>query len=296
MRFLAAILIADVVGYSKMMSFDEEGTLTTLRSFNNEVISPALTEYEGKLIKSLGDGWLIEFRSNNNAVSFAKKLQSVLKTHKSIKLRIGIHSGDVEHENDDVFGDVVNVAARLESIGEPGGIAVSSSTYLSLDQHNAAEFKNAGHQSLKNIATPVEVWSTGRINISSKGLNPSELDGLTLCVVPFADSDNFHVLTELADNLTEDMARLMNAKQWLNSLVQSSPGDSMFQLHGAVKGEGSRVRIEVLLKAPGGKTLWTGRFAGNSNQISLWKDSVGEQIAQQLFIEIMKVRSRYEKK
>ena len=149
MRSLGAIFMADVVSYSKMMSFDEAGTLDALRAFNTDTLKPHLQRYGGRLIKSMGDGWLIEFGSATGAVTCALKLQEFLTQNEKLTLRIGIHVGDVEHENNDVFGDTVNVAARLESIAENGDIAISSSTYLCLDQTLGTHSRIAANSRLK---------------------------------------------------------------------------------------------------------------------------------------------------
>ena len=126
------------------------------------------------MIKSLGDGWLIEFNSASNAVNCAMECRKITKSRGQLSLRVGIHLGDVEHEEGpppDVYGDTVNIAARLESIAEQGDVAISTSTYLCLDQNQAKVFNNCGKQTLKNIATPVGVWSTGRLNVGSKGMD-----------------------------------------------------------------------------------------------------------------------------
>ena len=162
MRSLGVIFLADVVGYSKMMAQDETGALNLIREFQKEIIRPTLTKYNGKMIKSLGDGWLIEFKSASESVDCALEWLKLVKKQGKLELRVGIHLGDVEHEEGpppDVYGSTVNIAARLESIAENGEVAISNSTYLCLDENKARLFNNCGSQTLKNIATPVEVLS-----------------------------------------------------------------------------------------------------------------------------------------
>ena len=161
MRSLGVIFLADIVGYSKMMAQDEPGTLEKLRNFTKEVIRPTLEKHNGNMIKSLGDGWLIEFNSASNAVNCAMEWQAISKSQGQLSLRVGIHLGDVEHEEGpppDVYGDTVNIAARLESIAEQGDVAISTSAYLCLDQNQAQVFNNCGKQTLKNI--PLR-WRSG---------------------------------------------------------------------------------------------------------------------------------------
>ena len=174
MRSLGVIFLADVVGYSKMMAQDEPGTLKMIREFTKDTVRPLLDQNHGSMIKSLGDGWLVEFKSAVDAVNCAFGWHEAAKKNGKLSLRVGIHLGDVEHDEGpppDVFGDTVNIAARLESIAEAGDIAVSTSVYLCLDQAQAKAFNNCGKQNLKNIATAVEVWSTGNLNAGSKGMN-----------------------------------------------------------------------------------------------------------------------------
>ena len=203
MRSLGVIFLADVVGYSKMMANDEIGTLNLIREFQKETISPTMTKYGGNMIKSLGDGWLIEFKSASNAVNCAMAWQDISKKQGKMSLRIGIHLGDVEHDEGpppDVYGDTVNIAARLESIAENGDIAISASTYLCLDANQAQTFNNCGKQTLKNISTPVEVYSTGRLNIGSKGMNRENEEPL-ISIKPFT------AMTQVLENFCQEVTK-----------------------------------------------------------------------------------------
>ncbi len=119
-RRLAAILAADVVGYSRLMGEDEAGTLSALRQLRTEIIAPTVDARRGKVVKSMGDGWLVAFASVVDAVTCAIEVQKGLAGHDSIKLRVGVHLGDITHEEEDIFGDGVNIAARLQEIAQPG--------------------------------------------------------------------------------------------------------------------------------------------------------------------------------
>lgn len=293
MRSLGVIFLADIVGYSKMMAQDEAGTLANLREFTKSIIRPTLEKHSGTMIKSLGDGWLIEFNSAVSAVNCAMDWQNISKHQGILNLRIGIHLGDVEHEDGpppDVFGDTVNIAARLESIAEAGDIVISTSTYLCLDQNQAASFNNCGKQALKNIATPVEVWSTGRLNESSKGLK-RDRDKPAVSVIPlvFGSSD----VQAFSSQLTEVLSKYMDGKEWIDSIIQKTPSEDDFQLSGTVSVTGANFEVNVVLKAPGGKTLWSGHTGATMRSISIAADQLGEQISNQVFLEIMKVRDKY---
>ena len=293
MRSLGVIFLADVVGYSKMMAQDEPGTLEKLREFAKNVIRPTLEKHQGTMIKSLGDGWLIEFNSASNAVNCAMEWQSISKREGKLSLRVGIHLGDVEHEEGpppDVYGDTVNIAARLESIAEAGDVAISTSTYLCLDLNQAEPFKNCGKQTLKNIATPVEVWSTGNLNVGSKGMT-RDSDKPAISVKPVTTSDE--ELVNFADEVTSALAKYLDKKDWIDSLIQKNPSEEDYQLIGNTSKSGPNFEINVTLKAPGGKTLWSGHTGASMSQVALVSDTVGDQISAQVFLEIMKVRDKY---
>ena len=293
MRSLGVIFLADVVGYSKMMAQDEPGTLEKLREFAKNVIRPTLEKHQGTMIKSLGDGWLIEFNSASNAVNCAMEWQSISKREGKLSLRVGIHLGDVEHEEGpppDVYGDTVNIAARLESIAEAGDVAISTSTYLCLDQNQAEPFKNCGKQTLKNIATPVEVWSTGNLNVGSKGMT-RDSDKPAISVKPVTTNDE--ELVDFADEVTSALAKYLDKKDWIDSLIQKNPSEEDYQLIGNTSKSGPNFEINVTLKAPGGKTLWSGHTGASMSQVALVSDTVGDQISAQVFLEIMKVRDKY---
>ncbi|MBQ60430.1 MAG: adenylate/guanylate cyclase domain-containing protein [Euryarchaeota archaeon] len=293
MRSLGVIFLADVVGYSKMMAQDEPGTLEKLRTFAREVIRPTLEKHSGNMIKSLGDGWLIEFNSASNAVNCALEWQEISKRQGQLALRVGIHLGDVEHEEGpppDVYGDTVNIAARLESIAEQGDVAISTSAYLCLDQNQAKVFNNCGKQTLKNIATPVEVWSTGRLNVGSKGMDRTT-DGPAIAIKPFAGNDE--TVSLFATNVTNDLHKYLDQKDWIDALIQQNPSEDDYQLIGTVTPSGSNFEVDIVLKAPGGKTLWSGNTGGPMSQIALVSDTVADQITNAVFLEITKVKDKY---
>ena len=293
MRSLGVIFLSDVVGYSKMMTDDEPGTLNKIREFQKEIIKPTLSKYNGNMIKSLGDGWLIEFKSASNAVDCALAWQNLSKKQGKLSLRIGIHLGDVEHEEGpppDVYGATVNIAARLESIAENNEVAISNSTYLCLDENQARLFNNCGNQTLKNISTPVEVWSTGRLNLGSKGMKRED-EGPLISIKPFGATSELASL--FCKDVTENLEKYLNQKDWIDSTVQKNPSDSDYQLIGTVSTNQPNFAVDVILKAPGGKTLWSESYGASLRQINQLGDTVASTISEKVFMEIMKVRDKY---
>src|SRR5579883_1334730 len=164
-RKLAAIVLADIVGYSRLMGDDEAGTLTAVAALRSSIIDPVVHARGGRLVKAMGDGFLLEFASAVDAVECAVEVQSRVaemsgetKAAQSIELRIGINVGDIMVEEGDVFGDGVNVAARLEGLADPGGILLSQAAYDQVRDRVQHAFDDLGNHSLKNIARPVKVF------------------------------------------------------------------------------------------------------------------------------------------
>ena len=293
MRSLGVIFLADIVGYSKMMARNEPETLEFLRTFSKTIIRPTLEKHSGTMIKSLGDGWLLEFQSARNAVNCAIDWQNLSKKDGKISLRVGIHLGDVEHEDGpppDVYGDTVNITARLESIAEPGDVAISTSVYLCLDDEQTKLFQNCGKQSLKNITTPIEVWSTGNLNVGSTVLARDNVKpAISIKPVEFIDNE----LSKLAEQITTSLGKYLDQKDWIDSLIQKTPSENDYQLLSSLSKVGSNFEVNLVLKAPGGKTLWDGHTGGPLSQASILGDTAGEQISRQVFLEIVKVKDRY---
>src|SRR5262245_8415954 len=164
-RRLAAILAGDVAGYSRLMGADEEGTLSRLNAHRREFLEPKIAEYRGRIVKRIGDGVLIEFASAVDAVRCAVEIQkgmiernASVPQEKRIEIRYGVHIGDIIIEEGDIFGDGVNIAARLEGITQPGGICISDDAYRQVRGKLDVDFLDAGEQELKNITRPVRVY------------------------------------------------------------------------------------------------------------------------------------------
>src|SRR5271163_3108362 len=176
-RKLAAILAADVVGYSRLMGADEAGTLAALRRHRETIFDPAVAAHNGRIVKLIGDGTIVEFGSVVDAVNCALSVQrsdtslpDATARQPTIVLRIGINLGDVIIENDDIYGDGVNIAARLEPLAEPGGICVSSIVHESVGNRIDARFQDGGDISVKNIDRPIRVWKwhPGKTDVAAK--------------------------------------------------------------------------------------------------------------------------------
>ena len=210
-RRLAAILAADVAGYSRLMGADEEGTLAALKAHRREIVDPKIAEYRGRIVKTTGDGALVEFGSAVDAVRCALEIQqrmaernSTVTDDRRIEFRIGINIGDVIIDEGDVFGDGVNIAARLEALANPGSVCIVDSAYRQIEGKVPVNVADLGEQQLKNIARPVRVYELrmGEAAVPRAALTPP--DKPSIAVLPFTnmsepDQEYF------SDGITEDI-------------------------------------------------------------------------------------------
>src|SRR2546422_2494840 len=192
-RRLTAILAADVAGYSRLMTIDKAGTLAALTSLRNNLVNPKISEHNGRIVKLTGDGMLIEFPSVVSAVACAVDIQSAMRTRNAtepaarIEFRIGVNLGDIIVEDGDIFGDGVNVAARLEGIAPIGGIAVSQSVRDHVGKRLDLVFEDMGERRLKNIEAPIRVYSISVDRPSSDGAAAAGQERPSIAVLPFVN-------------------------------------------------------------------------------------------------------------
>ena len=297
-RKLAAILAADVAGYSKLMGEDETGTLAALRELRNDLFQPTVSEHRGEVVKSMGDGWLVEFASVVDAVNCALHVQQNLANHDIIKLRIGIHIGDIVHEDEDIYGDGVNIAARLQEISEPGGVALSGRTRDFLDSKLTSGFRDAGEKQLKNIAEAVRVFVSGDGETDQTPGNDTPLplpDKPSIAILPFDNMSGDPEQEYFADGIAEDVITALSRFRSLFVIARNSSftykGSAVditqvardlgvrYVVEGSVRKAGNRVRISAqLIDAASGNHLWADRFDGNLDDVFELQDQITERI------------------
>ena len=286
-RRLAAILAADVAGYSRLMGIDEEGTLAELKAHRRALVDRKITEHRGRIVKTTGDGMLVEFASVVDALRCAVEVQrgmaernAEVSHDKRIEFRVGIHQGDVIIEGGDIFGDGVNVAARLESIAEPGGICVSSRVQEDAEGKLEIAFANAGEQQLKNIARPVRVYRV-RLSGAAEGQRPAlPLPAKpSIAVLPFQNMSGDPEQDYFTDGMVEDIITALSHFRQLFVIARNSTftykGRAVdvkqishelgvrYVLEGSVRKAANRVRITgQLIDATTGAHLWADRFDG----------------------------------
>ena len=263
-RRLAAILAADVVGYSRMMGADEARTLHALRRLRDETLAPAVAANGGRIVKGLGDGWLVAFDSSAAAVLCATAVQDRLGEDAPMRLRIGVHVGDVAFEDGDIYGDGVNVVARLEAIAAPGGVAISEIVWSSLDGTMRARFTDCGPRQLENIASPVRVWARGGIEVLPEAPAPpsaGEAAPTSIAIAPFSTSTSDADQLALAEGIAEDLVTELSRFRWLQVSRPEGAAQARYVLGGAVRWAGQRVRLTAhLTYAPTGRRFWSERW------------------------------------
>ncbi len=302
-RRLAAILAADVAGYSRLMGTDEEGTLATLKAHRQELLDPKIAEYRGRIVKTTGDGILIDFPSAVDAVRCAIEFQRGLaernvaaSPERRIELRIGINVGDVIIEDGDIFGDGVNIAARLEGVAEPGSICISEDAYRQVRDKLNATFDDAGEQQLKNIARPVRVFRV-RLEADLQAARPALAlpDKPSIAVLPFQNMSGDPEQEYFADGLAEDIITELSRFRSFFVIARNSSfvykgravdirsvGRELgvrYVLEGGVRKSGERLRITAqLIEAATGNHLWAEKYDGKLADVFDLQDNITRTI------------------
>ncbi len=300
-RRLSAILAADVAGYSQLVGADEEGTIGQLKAHRAAVFDPKLAEHNGRLVKTTGDGLLAEFASVVDAVRCAVDVQRGMVSRnadvpeaKRIEFRIGVHVGDIIVEDDDIFGDGVNVAARLEGLAEPGGICVSARVQEDVEGRLDVGFMDEGEQQLKNIARPIRVYrvaldgAEARIEAKARMASPGTgavPDMPSIAVLPFqnmsADPDQEFFADGMVEDIITDLSRYRNIFVIARNSTFTYKGRAVdvkqvgrelgvrYVLEGSVRRAGSRIRITgQLIDAATAVHIWADRFEGGLEEPS----------------------------
>jgi TolB-like protein/class 3 adenylate cyclase len=322
-RKIAAILVADVVGYSRLAGADEERTLARLRAVRSDLIDPTVAIHHGRIVKRTGDGIIIEFRSVVDAVRCAVEVQTGmvernagLPFEKRIEFRVGIHLGDVVEESDgDLMGDGVNIAARLEGICEPGAMRLSEDAYRQVRDKIKEPFADVGEKTLKNIARPVRVYEL-KISPGSSAPVPAASSfeklrppRLSIVVLPFAniggDPEQEHFVDGVTESLTTDLSRIRGSFVIGRNTAFTYRGKAIdlkqigrelnvrYVLEGSVQRSGNRMRVNVqLIDAETGSHLWAERFDKPLADLFDTQDEIVARLAGTLNAQLVAAEAR----
>ncbi len=307
-RRLAAILAADVVGYTRLMGDDEAGTLRRLTELREQFLEPLIAEHGGRVVKLMGDGLLVEFSSVVDSVACALAWQENVTKHEAdgdadtrLRFRIGINLGDVIVEGDDIYGDGVNIAARLEGLAEPGGICLSGDAYRQAKGKIEAEFEDLGEQNLKNVAEPVRIYRIAgdRSGTDAASLERAPLalpDKPSIAVLPFTNMSGDPEQIHFSEGLAEDIITALSRFRWLTVI---SPRSSFkfhasderdldhiatelrvqYLLDGSIRRSGQRLRVVArLTETQIGKTEWSEKFDFSEGDIFELQDELSQRI------------------
>ena len=323
-RRLSAIVCADVAGYSRMMGADEAGTHAAFKAHRTAVY-PVILNHGGRLVKNTGDGFLLEFPSVVGAIESAIEMQALmaqrndqLPADRVMQFRLGVHMGDVMADEDEVFGDGVNIAVRLETIAAPGGVAVSAKAYHEASKHLSTPLADAGVHRFKNIAEPVHVWtwepakseisagSPGREARSASNL-PAQHRTAIVGVLPFANlSDSADEY--FSDGLTEDLIHALSLQSFFRVLSRNSTFafkgrnvstrliareiDATYLIQGSVRRAGTKIRVTAELIAPeNGEQLWAGRYDRDIGDLFAMQDEITTHLCAALATEIYRAEA-----
>ena len=307
-RRLAAILAADVVGYSRLMALDETNVVDSLKALRRDLIQPLIEQFQGRIFKLMGDGLLAEFPSVVEAVSCAVAIQDRMASHEAglqgnerITLRIGINLGDVLVDGTDLYGDGVNIASRLEALAEPGGICVSGSAFDAVEGKLDATFEDLGPKELKNIPRPVRTYRlrTAPVETVEPGhaeTAPPLPDKPSIAVLPFdnmsGDAEQEYFADGVVEALTAALSRIRSFFVIARNSAFTYKGKAAnardigrdlgvaYILEGSVQRAGNRVRITVqLIETEGGAHVWADKYDGSLDDIFDLQDRITEQVA-----------------
>ena len=319
-RRLAAIACADVAGYSRMMGADEAGTHAAFKA-HRSAIFPIILNHGGRVVKNTGDGFLLEFPSIVGAVESAMAMQEVmaernqhLPADRTMQFRLGVHMGDVLADEDEVFGDDVNIAVRLEAIAAPGGVAVSAKAYNEASRHLTASFVAAGSYRLKNIEETIDVWtwqpggsSTRDPGPSNKPILPAQYRTAIVGVLPFTNLSD-RADEYFSDGLTEDLIHALSLQSFYRVLSRSSTFsfkgtdlstrliareiDATYLIRGSVRRAGTKIRVTADLIAPeNGEQLWTGRYDRDIGDLFAMQDEITTSLSAAIAPEIYRAEA-----
>lgn len=319
-RRLAAIVCADVAGYSRMMGADEAGTHAAFKA-HRSAIYPIILNHGGRIVKNTGDGFLLEFPSIVGAVESAIAMQALmaernnhLPADRVMQFRLGVHMGDVMADEDEVFGDDVNIAVRLETVAVPGGVAVSAKAYNEASKHLSVTLVDAGSYRFKNIEQPVNVWTWAPGGSDTRGREPKDTSNLPaqyrtaiVGVLPFVNlSDSADEY--FSDGLTEDLIHALSLQSFYRVLSRNATFsfkgknlstrliareiDATYLIQGSVRRAGTKIRVTAELIAPEkGEQLWTGRYDRDIGDLFAMQDEITTSLCAALAPEIYRAEA-----
>ena len=291
MRKLSAILIMDIVGYSNKSSFNEVGTHQLIKEFTENILKPALTKFQGKLVKATNDGWIVYFTSTSTCTTCALTIKERISTQ-TLDIRFGIHIGDVIYENGDVLGDTINIAASLDKISAVNQVTLSSAAYLSLDDSQKVKFIDKGFINLKGINKPIQVFSTGDIDAESSNSGEIDYDPKSKLIVSKLTTDESISNTgNLGDKLHGKLFECLSEKSWVKATINKQARANDYQLKMSAAAVSGQIQFTFKLFHPKKDVIWEDIFAFRPNNIMI--NDLSEEVTEQVVMKLMKYKSDF---
>ena len=304
---LAAILISDIVGYTKLMEEDTEGTVMAWSDARDNVVDPQVEASNGRLVKFMGDGFLAEFSTVQTALECAIAIQNGVKDN-SLKFRMAVHMGDIIDDGRDIYGEGINIASRLEGIAEPGGICISGDVFNQVRNRIPADYEDMGPQEVKNVAAPVQAYAVRFDKMPEYGEDSSEpklAERPSIAVLPFNNMSNDPDQEYFSDGITEDIITALSHLRWLNVIARNSSFsykgqspdirkvseelNSRYVLEGSIQKAGKRVRINAqLLEGATGNHIWAEKYDRELEDIFDLQDEITSKVVLQIRPELEK--------
>ncbi len=304
-RRLTAILAADVVGYSQRIGTDEAGTIRAVQAMQADVLDPAFVAHGGRLFKTMGDGFLTEFASVVAAIEAAAEIQRIMAERADLQLRIGVHVGDVAFRDEDLLGDGVNIAARIEGLARPGGIGISEDAHRQVRDKLTLDWTDGGEQPLKNIARPIRIWHWHPTGAAlAPAADPLPLPDIpSVAILPFDNMSGDPEQDFFADGMTEDLTTDLSKVSGIFVVARTSTFRFKGQqkdiraiaaelgvrhiLEGSVRKAGNRVRISAqLIEAESGGHVWAERYDGMLDNVFELQDEVCSKVVSAMSVRL----------
>ncbi|MBT3551305.1 MAG: adenylate/guanylate cyclase domain-containing protein [Rhodospirillaceae bacterium] len=308
-RRLAAVLAADVAGYTRLMEDDSEGTVAAWQDAREDVIKPSVADHSGKIVKLTGDGFLVEFPTVQDAVNCAIAMQGGLAAS-SLEFRIGINLGDIIDDGEDIHGEGVNIAARLEGLAEPGGIVISGGVYDQVRNRIEADYQDMGRQEVKNVSDPVQAYTVKFAAPSAPEKSDVAIsDKPSIAVLPFDNLSGDADQEYFSDGVAEDIITALSYFPWFFVIARNSSfsfkGQSLtigqiakelgvrYVLEGSVRQAGDKVRVTAqLIEAETDRHIWAERYDRDLNDIFAVQDEITESVTRAVAPELLAAEMR----
>lgn len=292
-KSLAVVVFIDVVGYSKLISANEDKALRLISEFVAQHLNPSVARNNGKIIKAMGDGWMLSFPSCFDAINFTDILKTQL-SHTELNLRYGIHMGDIQSDGIDLYGDTVNIAARLEAISGINAITISNSVFLSLDEGHKSIFLDQGEITLKNISTAIRVWSSAEINqLSGAMVAETNPTATRLVIKPFGITKELSNFSNNFEEVLDQTYQSLVSKEWLNVIKTDYEGPNDYTLKLKSRHISGLIQINANLTRSDGVTLWTDAFNIRPAHFDALIETIADKIVSQVLIKLIKYKKDF---